>query len=412
MAYNAFKGILQYKSTDTFTKQAGYIYFVREFKDGKATDNAEVWFGTRKYGDINATGLAELQRQITENATGITSINNILGQWSTKFQGDISTVANAVVAVSADTKSIKDSYVSKFGGETGEITVKGNGTTNGDVNLTMNNNQLEASIVGLGSAAFKEVDYFDNQIEEVNNVLTAHTGNTDIHITSEERTAWNKAKEDIDVFLSGNTVEALDTLKEIQDYISKDGEAANNLVSAIASAQTAADTAQSGVDNLVSLVGTGFTNNNTVRKEINDVKDKISDATTSVTVNSPYELFAIEIGQKDALITGVSINDGELNNKINNLNIGVGSITNTFNVYTGATQSVLESINNRLTAITNNAITSITSTGNTITVTDNNNVEVNTLSKDAAQTNGYIALEKTKDGALYGVMYYGGDDAE
>lgn len=101
--YKAFKGILQYKSTDTFTKQAGYIYFVREFKDGNATGNAEVWFGTRKYGDINTTGIAELQRQITANAGDITSIKNILGEWSAKFQGDISTVANAVVAVSGAT---------------------------------------------------------------------------------------------------------------------------------------------------------------------------------------------------------------------------------------------------------------------------------------------------------------------
>lgn len=412
MAYNAFKGILQYKSNDAFTKQAGYIYFVREVDaKGSLTGNAEVWFGTRKYGDVNATGLAELQRQITENATGITSINNILGQWSTKFQGDISTVANAVVAVSADTQTIKNSYVSKFGGETGEITVKGGGTTNGNVNLTMNNSQLEASIVGLGSAAFKEADYFDNQIEEINDILTAHTGNTDIHITSDERDAWNKAKEDIDVFLSGNTVDALDTLKEIQDYISKDGEAANNLVSAIASAQTAADTAQSGVDNLVSLVGTGFTTENTIRKEVDDIKDIISDATTSVTVTSPYEFFAFNIEQKDGLITDVSINDTKLKENLTNINSGVSSITNTFNVYTGETQTVLEGINNRLTAITNNAITSITSTGKTITVTDNN-VEVNTLSKNVAQTNGYIALEKTNDGALYGVMYYGGDDAE
>lgn len=409
--YKAFKGILQYKSTDTFTKEPGYIYFVRHFENNKATGDAEVWFGTRKYGDINTTSLAELQRQITENATGITSINEILGQWSEQFKDNISTVASAVVAVSADTKSIKESYVSKFGGETGEITVKGDGTTNGSVNLTMNNKQLEASIVGLGSAAFKNTEYFDDQIEEVNNVLTAHTGNTDIHITSAERTAWNKAKEDIDIFLSGNTVDALDTLKEIQEYISKDGEVASNLVSAIASAQTAADTAQSGVDNLVSLVGTGFTNSNTVRKEIDAIKGDISDATTSVTVNSPYSLFAIQIEQKDALITGVSISDGALNDKLVKLNGSVGSITNAFNVYTGETQSVLEGINNRLTAITNNAITSITSTGKTITVTDNN-VEVNTLSKTVAQSNGYIALETNSDGALYGVMYYGGDDAE
>ena len=116
--YKAFKGILQYKSTDTFTKQAGYIYFVREFKDGSATGNAEVWFGTRKYGDINTTGLAELQSQITANAGDITSIKNILGEWSTKFQGDISTVANAVVAVSAATTS-NTSAIATLNGDAG-----------------------------------------------------------------------------------------------------------------------------------------------------------------------------------------------------------------------------------------------------------------------------------------------------
>ena len=116
--YKAFKGILQYKSTDTFTKQAGYIYFVREFKDGKETNNAEVWFGTRKYGDINTTGLAELQNQITANAENITAINDILGEWSAKFQGDISTVASAVVAVSGATTT-NASAIAKLNGDAG-----------------------------------------------------------------------------------------------------------------------------------------------------------------------------------------------------------------------------------------------------------------------------------------------------
>lgn len=116
--YKAFKGILQYRSTDTFTKQAGYIYFVREFKDGNATGNAEVWFGTRKYGDINTTGIAELQRQITVNAGDITSIKNILGEWSAKFQGDISTVANAVVAVSGATTT-NTSAIATLNGDAG-----------------------------------------------------------------------------------------------------------------------------------------------------------------------------------------------------------------------------------------------------------------------------------------------------
>ena len=190
-SYKAFKGILQYKSTDTFSKESGYIYLIREYNGSEPTGNAEVWFGTRKYGDVNATKLTELQEQITANANNITAINDILGEWTTKFTGDISTVANAVIAVSADTKSIKDSYVSKFGGKTGDITVKGGVDTNGSVNLTMNENQLEASIVGLGTAAYTdESDYATAaQGTKADNALSksdfeTYSGNTNNTITS------------------------------------------------------------------------------------------------------------------------------------------------------------------------------------------------------------------------------------
>lgn len=51
-----------------------------------------------------------------------------------------------------------------------------------------------------------------------------HTGNTEIHVTKTKQDAWDKAKSDIDAFMiaadSGNT--ALDTLKEIQDFLTSD----------------------------------------------------------------------------------------------------------------------------------------------------------------------------------------------
>lgn len=90
----------------------------------------------------------------------------------------------------------------------------------------------------------------------------------------------------------------------------------------------------------------------------------------------------------------------------------------THEAYTSKTDSVLESIKNDLTAITaitSNAVTSIASTGKTITVDNTDgkvNVEVNTLAVETAQASGYVALETTANGELYGVMYYGGDDAE
>lgn len=46
-------------------------------------------------------------------------------------------------------------FVSSFGTKTGAITVRGGQTANGSVNLVMNNNELQASIVGLQALAFK-----------------------------------------------------------------------------------------------------------------------------------------------------------------------------------------------------------------------------------------------------------------
>lgn len=55
----------------------------------------------------------------------------------------------------------KTSGVTSFGGKTGAITLAAAGTTNGSVNLAMTNNVLGASIVGLGTAAYKDVADFD-----------------------------------------------------------------------------------------------------------------------------------------------------------------------------------------------------------------------------------------------------------
>ena len=89
-------------------------------------------------------------------------------------------------------------------------------------------------------------------------------------------------------------------------------------------------------------------------------------------------------------------------------------VNNALTAYTATTDATLDSIESRLTAITSNAVTSVASSASTINVSNTNgavNVEVNALSVAEAQSNGYIAIENN-GGALYGVMYYGGDDAE
>jgi hypothetical protein len=66
--------------------------------------------------------------------------------------------------------------------------------------------------------------------------VNTHKDNSDIHITCDERTAWNAAKDAIDAFMLDASVEqdAIDTLKELQNYINTDGEAANALINRVA----------------------------------------------------------------------------------------------------------------------------------------------------------------------------------
>ena len=67
-------------------------------------------------------------------------------------------------AIAKLAKGIEDAAaggVQSVGGATGAITVKGGGSTNGDVNLSVSGQELSASIVGLKSAAFAESSAFD-----------------------------------------------------------------------------------------------------------------------------------------------------------------------------------------------------------------------------------------------------------
>lgn len=82
--------------------------------------------------------------------------------------------------------------------------------------------------------------------------LTTHTEDAVAHVTAAERADWNAAKTAIDTFLkdADMTADAVDTLKELQTYMTTDGEAAAELVGRVATleaidhdAYKAADTA-------------------------------------------------------------------------------------------------------------------------------------------------------------------------
>ena len=135
----AFKGILQYKSTDNFTKEAGYVYFIREFNENsEETVNAEIYFGNRKYGDVNVSQLSEIENileRIDELAQEIEGKQNIID--------DIDNIREGASLGSTALQSYTEQYKGTVTG------VKINGTTknptSGVVDLGYANKKLITS---------------------------------------------------------------------------------------------------------------------------------------------------------------------------------------------------------------------------------------------------------------------------
>lgn len=106
--------------------------------------------------------------------------------------------------------------------------------------------------------ATKLADYYTKAEVYNKEEIDAHTTDTTIHITADERAAWNKAKSDVDAFLGSAVSEqeaVIDTLKEIQDFLStEEGGKVKEMLDKIQSAQDAADAAQGEVDALEGVV--------------------------------------------------------------------------------------------------------------------------------------------------------------
>lgn len=70
-------------------------------------------------------------------------------------------IQDAIDALDEKVTTAAASGVQSFGGKTGAITLKATASTNGAVNLTMNNNELQGAVVGLKSAAYVATTAFD-----------------------------------------------------------------------------------------------------------------------------------------------------------------------------------------------------------------------------------------------------------
>jgi hypothetical protein len=144
-----------------------------------------------------------------------------------------------------DTEAAAGKYVSSVAQVNGKISVSHEalptytlveGATNGTVKF----NNTEVKVHGLGSAAYTDASAYDaaGTAGAVDSKLTTHVNDKVAHITADERQKWNDTKAAVDIFLGDNlgkdAQDVIDTLKDIQGYITNDGAAADALVKRVA----------------------------------------------------------------------------------------------------------------------------------------------------------------------------------
>lgn len=196
------------------------------------------------------------------------------------------------------------------------ITVDANGVSINDEYQ----GKIASGVTAYGWGNHAEKGYAKNDdLTALRNSVTAHTGNTEIHVRVEDKNAWNKAKSDIDAFMiaaeSGNT--ALDTLKEIQDFLTSDKGTVQTLLDNFS---VLTDTVSGNTDDIASLKQ-NFEGNGTVTVLQNDVQRKVETidvsgnlsavtGTTSIGNYKKYTITHTTAGTQASEITATNTTTG------------------------------------------------------------------------------------------------------
>lgn len=104
-----------------------------------------------------------------------------------------------------------------------------------------------------------------------NDDLTAHTTNGDIHVTTDDKEKWNKVVEDFNTFITGDTEAALNTLVDLQQWISEHGTEAQAMATAITANLESITSLTQTVDTISGKVDNNIT---AITKNANDIATK------------------------------------------------------------------------------------------------------------------------------------------
>ena len=182
------------------------------------------------------------------------------------------------------------------------------------------------------------IDINTTTIGSISTDLNSHTNNTTVHIQDSERKRWTSAAEAIEAFKDVENIgdEVIDTLKEIQDYITSDLSAADKMTKDIAATQEVANGTKTLVDELT----------NTVNENYNEVLKTVSDAeiNTKTYINELFEEVSGEVEKK--LDTSVFNEFSEVINNVLNTKVDVTKYNTKIEEITSSINSISDNIVN------------------------------------------------------------------
>lgn len=173
--------------------------------------------------------------------------------------GSISTqINNALAALDVTDEAVAGEYVSSVAEVDGKVVVTRAALP--DYSNTFDANGAAADALDAAKTYANSLVTVDGVAKfdaagaaaEVDGKLTTHVADAVVHITTNERAEWNAAKTAIDAFLkdADMTESAVDTLKELQTYMTTDGDAATALVNRVKALEDDKD-AYAGADETV-----------------------------------------------------------------------------------------------------------------------------------------------------------------
>lgn len=123
--------------------------------------------------------------------------------------------------------------------------------------------------------------------------LTTHTDNGDIHVTAEQKTNWQSATDAINAFLVDNAASntALDTLKEIQDFLTSDDGTVETLLKDVAQNKQDISTNASNISDVSTRVSTleGDTHTHDNKTLLDTYNQSNADLTDAVSKKHEHE---------------------------------------------------------------------------------------------------------------------------